>query len=165
MTNEVGSGSPYTKRDASGHIIGITNSERMPWRWTTDLRAERAFGLFGQKLKIFAEITNLLNRKNIHSVYSTNGDPLDPGTIDKYDYYIENNFPEAYQDRDRVPVYEVGGEHRDRNADKRRDLDNDGYITKDEWYQSYKNAWYDRRNEPWHFNAPRHINIGISIAW
>jgi outer membrane receptor protein involved in Fe transport len=165
LTNDIGSGTPYTKRDSNGDIDGVTNAERMPWRWTTDLRAEKMFGLFGQKLKLFAEVKNLLNRKNTHSVYSMTGDPYDPGTILSEAYYIENSFPSGYQDRDRVPVYEEGGEHGYQSADERRDLDNDGYITKKEFYQSYQNAWYDRHNEPWHFNGPLHINIGISIAW
>jgi hypothetical protein len=75
-------------------------------------------------------------------------------------------------------VYNEDGENRRyRSADERRDIgedgipntedkgEGDGYITKDEWYLSYVNAYKDRYNDPGNFGHPIHINVGVSIKW
>jgi hypothetical protein len=165
LTNEIGSGIPYTERDTEGHIVGTRNGKRMPWTWVSDLRIEKRFSLFGQKLIAFAETQNLFNRKNVTNIYPLTGNPHDPGAMLDHDYYIENTFPAEYASEDKLPVYEEDGEHSYRSADKRRDLNNDGYITTEEWYQSYQNAYLDLARNPTHYSDPCHVNIGMSITW
>jgi hypothetical protein len=50
-------------------------------------------------------------------------------------------------------------------GDGRRDLDGDGWISKDEWYQSYVYAYRDWMTDPYNFGPPRRIAVGLSISW
>jgi hypothetical protein len=179
ITNEINSGLPYTKTNRRGDRIGTKNSARLPWTWTTDLKIRRDFRIGNTQAEFFVDITNLFNRKNIIGVYSYSGLPDDPGTMYSKDEYIElSNFPDEYRDEGRIPVYREDGENRRyRSADERRDIgvdgipntndegEGDGYITIDEWYLSYVNAYKDRYNDPGNFGSPIHINVGVSIKW
>lgn len=69
------SGYPYTP---SGRDIGfvVKNSLRRPATYTIDLMMGKEIRLFRKsKLRIFAEIFNLTNRKNVLYVYPDTGDP------------------------------------------------------------------------------------------
>ncbi len=69
------SGYPYTP---SGRDIGfvVKNSLRQPSTYTIDLMIGKEFRIFKKsKLRIFAEIYNLTNRKNVLYVYPDTGDP------------------------------------------------------------------------------------------
>jgi hypothetical protein len=50
-------------------------------------------------------------------------------------------------------------------ADERRDFDGDGYVSADEWYESYRNAYEDFMDDPYMYSSPRHIDVGISVSW
>ncbi|OYD16263.1 hypothetical protein CH333_03820 [candidate division WOR-3 bacterium JGI_Cruoil_03_44_89] len=162
FVSNLGSGLPYTRRDATNNLVGETNAERMPWTWTTDMKIGKDISLFGLGMVAFLEVTNLFDLENISNVYATNGNPRDPGLLQSYGEYITstfNNIPAHLREEDRVQVGVTGA------ADVRRDFDGDGYITKEEWYQSYKNAYYDYVNEPTYIGHPRHISIGVSFNW
>ncbi len=69
------SGYPYTP---SGRDIGfvIKNSLRRPATYTVDLEAGKEYTIYkNSKLRIFTEIYNLFNRRNVLYVYPDTGDP------------------------------------------------------------------------------------------
>ena len=124
MTVTGGSGAPYTaSRTVSSPISGGTNllegtyfGSRMPASFKIDLRADKDFyfTLGGKKegktgreayVNVYVNVTNLLNSKNILSVYSATGDPDDDGylTSSKYQQEIRNQLDtEAF-----IQMYEI----------------------------------------------------------
>jgi outer membrane receptor for ferrienterochelin and colicin len=164
LYNQAGSGLPYTPRDKSNNIIGTINSKRMPWNWRSDLKAQKDFRLGTLDYAFFAEVTNLFNRLNIVNVYPTTGLPDDNGKMSSYGGYIQDTWPGSLAEGDSVivGVKDAAGVV---VGDKRRDLDGNGFISKDEWYKSYVNAFKDWVTDPYNFGDPRRIAIGISISW
>lgn len=79
-----GSGLPYTPTSSRGRPLGPKNSARRPWTGVVDLRLEYELDLAGATmLRPFLQVTNLLDRVNVLSVYDDTGSPqvtLDPGT-------------------------------------------------------------------------------------
>jgi hypothetical protein len=93
------SGEPYTAyADPLGNtIIGGVNGSRLPWHFGTDLRIDKNFALsFGKKnkdaapgvkvkrplfLKAILSINNLLNTRDVLSVYGYTGKPDDNGYL------------------------------------------------------------------------------------
>lgn len=69
------SGYPYTP---TGRDIGFVerNSERYPITYTLDLFARKSFELGGgHELSVFANITNLTDRRNARNIYTDTGEP------------------------------------------------------------------------------------------
>lgn len=69
------SGFPYTP---TGRDIGFVerNSERQPYTYNIDLFASRSFRISGtQQIAVFANVTNLMNRRNVRNVYTDTGRP------------------------------------------------------------------------------------------
>lgn len=69
------SGFPYTP---TGRDIGFVerNSERQPFTYNIDLFASRSFRISGsQQIAVFANVTNLTNRRNVRNVYTDTGRP------------------------------------------------------------------------------------------
>jgi outer membrane receptor for ferrienterochelin and colicin len=69
------SGYPYTP---SGRDVGfvVKNSLRMPGTYLLDLEIGKEFAMTGQlKLRVFAEVLNLTNHRNVIYVYPDTGDP------------------------------------------------------------------------------------------
>jgi outer membrane receptor for ferrienterochelin and colicin len=69
------SGYPYTP---SGRDVGfvVKNSLRMPGTYTIDMEFGKEFTMTGQlKLRLFAEVLNLTNHRNVLYVYPDTGDP------------------------------------------------------------------------------------------
>lgn len=69
------SGFPYTP---TGRDIGFVerNSERQPFTYNIDLFASRSFRISGsQQVAVFANVTNLTNRRNVRNVYTDTGRP------------------------------------------------------------------------------------------
>lgn len=164
LYSQAASGLPYTPRDKSNNIIGTINSQRMPWNWTADLKAQKDFHAGPLTYSFFAEVTNLFDVLNIVNVYPTTGLPNDDGKMSSYGAYIQDTWPTGFAQGDSV---QVGVED---NAgiligDGRRDLDGDGWISKDEWYQSYVYAYTDWITDPYNYGPPRGIAIGLSLSW
>lgn len=68
-------GFPYTP---SGRDIGfvVKNSQRMPSSYTIDLDFGKEFNLAGDiKTRVFAEILNLTDRRNVRYIYGDTGEP------------------------------------------------------------------------------------------
>jgi outer membrane receptor protein involved in Fe transport len=82
-----GSGMPFTKTDESGLRIGGLNESRMPATYRVDVRMDKDFYLAKNnfsKLRLFVEINNLFDRRNVTNVYTRTGLPNDDG----YDYEL-----------------------------------------------------------------------------
>ena len=87
-------GRPYTPVNIDGYNLEV-NSERRPWTFQWDLRLYRDFNMFGLRYSIFADVRNLLDRKNVSSVFTRTGKPDDPGpdatsssdNYDRFHYY------------------------------------------------------------------------------
>jgi hypothetical protein len=71
------SGRPYTPTTRTENLE--PNSGRLPWTSSWDLRLYRDFATFGMRYSVFANISNLLNQKNVYTVYARTGKPDDPG--------------------------------------------------------------------------------------
>ncbi|HOY39228.1 MAG TPA: carboxypeptidase-like regulatory domain-containing protein [Bacteroidales bacterium] len=109
-----GSGSPYTKYDkpTNGSIVGSLNGSRKPWRTSISMRLDRDIRVKlasakedGRKdkygyLNVYLDISNLLNAKNVLSVYSYTGNPDDDGYLnfsENQSQLATQNDEEAYR--------------------------------------------------------------------
>jgi len=71
-----GSGLPYTPTDARGtYLTGEINSGRQPWTGNIDVRAYKTFKLGFLNATLWADITNLLNKRNVLNVFDDSGRP------------------------------------------------------------------------------------------
>ncbi|MBN1755483.1 TonB-dependent receptor [bacterium] len=156
LLTEVGSGLPYTQEDSRGQRIGEVGGARTPWTYSTDLKLDRPFTIAGISASVFMRVSNLFNMKNILNVYPNTGKVDDNGMTQDFTTYMDQTW--VYSG-DRVAVgYSA-------SADERRDLDDDGFITQDEWYQSYITAREDFLKDPNMVSSPRRIEVGLQINW
>jgi outer membrane receptor for ferrienterochelin and colicin len=75
------SGLPYTYNQFQ------PNAERAPWQSSLDVMAFKEFVLSGVTARLFVQVNNLLNRKNVWWVYPDSGQPgvdANPSTSDDY---------------------------------------------------------------------------------
>jgi outer membrane receptor protein involved in Fe transport len=89
-----GSGLPYTPTDPRGKHIGEWNSARKPWTGTVDVRLNKDFKFFGITERLYANVWNLFDRKNVIEVFEDSGKPdysTNPGVSEegmhRPDYY------------------------------------------------------------------------------
>jgi hypothetical protein len=75
IIGQYGSGLPYTYNPLRSIYVAEQNNSRLPETMTVDLYARKAFIVGPVQLGIFIDIRNLLNRKNVLSVYSATGSP------------------------------------------------------------------------------------------
>ncbi|HHS95108.1 MAG TPA: TonB-dependent receptor, partial [Phaeodactylibacter sp.] len=86
------SGRPYTAKETPNRFggsgtIGSINGARKPWTFTLNLRADKNFLLSkpGAKrtlsLNVYLRVQNLLNTRNIVTVYPASGSPTDDGFL------------------------------------------------------------------------------------
>lgn len=127
LTGNLGSGTPYSRNSvvtpsvSSGQNIvnqlaGSPNGSRRPWTYRVDLRADKQF-LFGgtrkedgsksraYSLNVYLTVLNLLDTRNVISVYRFTGLPDDDGyltsDIGQQDIQVQID-PEAFVDQYRV---------------------------------------------------------------
>lgn len=94
-----GSGTPYSKSSniissqlggGSYQLQGMINGSRLPWSFRIDSRIDRDIDVkIGKKdmvLNVYFEILNVLNSKNILSVYRSTGNPDDDGYLAASEY-------------------------------------------------------------------------------
>jgi len=90
-----GSGTPYSRSDKPGGISvlkGTVNGSRLPWSFKIDAKIDRdIFFSFGKKnkeayLNVYFLVLNVLNTKNIRSVYGYTGNPDDDGYLAAAEY-------------------------------------------------------------------------------
>ncbi len=77
------SGLPYTP-SVQGGVIMEPYSQRWPASHRVDLRVSKQWRVLKQRVRLFAEIKNLFDRKNVLSGYSLTGSPTNPGTSSFY---------------------------------------------------------------------------------
>jgi len=75
LVAQYGSGLPYTFNPARSIYVAEPNNSRLPEQMTLDLYARKGFTLGPLELGIFVDVRNLLNRKNVVSVYAATGSP------------------------------------------------------------------------------------------
>jgi len=88
------SGAPYTPLtpDPDSNVELETNSDRLPWTNSADLRVSKSFKLFGDtQFSIFVNISNLFNTLNINYVDAKTGETPDKGTLTYWDTYDLNH--------------------------------------------------------------------------
>ena len=88
------SGAPYTPitPDPDSNLPLETNSVRLPWTNSADLRVSKSFNLFGDtKFSIFVNVSNLFNTLNINYVNAKTGETPDKGTFEYWDTYDLNH--------------------------------------------------------------------------
>ena len=87
ITGVAQSGRPYTKyySNTQRSIVGSFNGARLPWIFRVDLNIDKSYDIkIGNKvtqLNLFARVNNVLNIKNISSVFGVTGDPDDNGYL------------------------------------------------------------------------------------
>jgi len=103
-----GSGVPYSRSSkivplgGSGYILqGSINGSRLPWQFKIDARFDKDFEIKwknkkGEKttsnyLNVYVEILNILNAKNVLSVYRATGNPDDDGYLAAAEYQTQIN--------------------------------------------------------------------------
>jgi outer membrane receptor protein involved in Fe transport len=82
-----GSGLPYSPTDARGRLVDERNSARLPWSGTVDVRMNKEFRLFGLEERLFVDITNIFDKRNVLRVFSSTGSPtfdLIPGRSEEF---------------------------------------------------------------------------------
>jgi hypothetical protein len=110
-----GSGTPYTRSKniygvyAGGgarELDGTINGSRLPWQFRIDARVDRDIDISNKPnsniyLNVFLQVLNLLDTKNIISLYPATGSPDDDGylTAPEWQSNIEASIdPQAYRD-------------------------------------------------------------------
>ena len=72
VISKMGSGLPYT-RSSARYSNRIYNGERKPLTMTLDFHITKDVFIYGFNLSPYLKIYNLLDRKNVHDVYSSSG--------------------------------------------------------------------------------------------
>ncbi|GAP43500.1 TonB dependent receptor [Lentimicrobium saccharophilum] len=108
-----GSGTPYTKSSKivqlgqSGIIDGSVNGSRLPWQFRIDGRVDKDINVSwgeGKRqsyLNVYLQVLNILDSKNIMSVYAATGNPDDDGYLAAAEYQTQINSqldPDAYRE-------------------------------------------------------------------
>ncbi|HLO91476.1 MAG: TonB-dependent receptor domain-containing protein [Chloroflexota bacterium] len=87
-----GSGIPYTRSSKivalgqSGIIDGSIMGSRLPWQFRIDGRIDRDINIGKSFLNIYVQVLNILDAKNIMSVYAATGNPDDDGYLAAAEY-------------------------------------------------------------------------------
>lgn len=148
VDNSINSGQPYTPVNEKGVQTGITNSERKPWTYNTDLKVRKGFLLGSFEPNIYVSVFNLFNIKNVTDVYASTGLPDRNAAINSYKV---TDFPKNSIGQ---PGY-----------DARRDLNQDGTVTSQEYYDVFMAAYSDYLNDPTNYSAPRTVTVGIEFSF
>lgn len=116
-----GSGTPYTRQfqatnegsiggGTTSRIDGSINGSRLPWQFRLDARLDKDIPLnFGKKegkkkmanLTVYIQVLNILNTKNIISVYRKTGNPDDDGYLAAAEFQnniASQNDEQSYRD-------------------------------------------------------------------
>ncbi len=79
------SGMPYTPTIPGGVVVE-PYSQRWPASHRVDLHISKEWRLFKQRLRMFVEVKNLFDRKNVLTGYTRTGSATNPGTSSYYTY-------------------------------------------------------------------------------
>ncbi len=76
IIGQYGSGLPYTFNPARAIYVAEQNNSRLPENINFDLYAKKTFKLGFADFGFFIDIRNLLNKRNVNTVYSATGSPF-----------------------------------------------------------------------------------------
>jgi len=169
-------GTPYTKTDVGGNVIGEINAERQPSIWSVDLRVSRRFmmrDVFGDgagntSFEIYFDVNNLLNRTAVAGVYSSTADPDDDGynfirkptDFGSLVYYKDADF--AYPSTIASFQYNPYGE---RMYNEYADTDGDGRVVQYEKYDAFVRYLTNMREFRGNYQAPRTVYFGFMFQF
>ena len=148
IDNAISSGQPYTPVNEKGVKTGVTNSERKPWSFNTDMKFRKGFLLGSFEPNIYVSVFNLFNIKNVIDVYASTGLPDRNAAINSYRV---TDFPTNH-------IGEPG-------YDARRDTNQDGTVTSQEYYDVFMAAYSDYLNDPTNYSTPRTVTVGIEFSF
>jgi len=158
----MGSGLPYTPTDSRGARTGEVYSGRLPWTMNTDMRVSKDLKVLGLGATLAMEVVNLFNRKNVTTVYSYTGSPIDDGLT------FSPNLPSfgeqkefTYDPNDKQHAHPIPNQ----SYNKLRDLNHDGTMSREEAYSTYLAAYQDLKWNPLHFGQPRQMKLQFGIRW
>jgi hypothetical protein len=130
-----GSGSPYTRKsnitpeadftttaNSRSVITGSLNGSRYPWNFRIDAKIDKSFRIItgknsegeakkGLDMNVYLQVLNVLDTKNVTSVYTATGSPSDDGYItspDAQSVISDQPSPQAYTDLYRLKVDDPG---------------------------------------------------------
>lgn len=89
MTGNFGSGLPYTPLSSRGVRIDEPNSARMPWTMNVNMRASKIFEIFGLETLLYADVTNLLGKRNVLAVWGNTGEPDNTNDWDDTEDFVD----------------------------------------------------------------------------
>lgn len=143
-------GLPYTPTDLRGEQLGDLNSGRRPNVWHTDMRVTKPFKLFRLPVEVFVDIENVFNRENVLSVHSATGSP-------SYDGWEAVNRPETFPAFGWIGISRYYHPASDRN--------HDGYVTRRESYDAFREARRRLVDSPLNYGNPILIRVGFGIGF
>jgi hypothetical protein len=182
------SGLPYTRQLNSGagalaprQNFGTTatsaepmNASTMPWNKNIDLRLNKGFRAGRMDFTVYADIRNLLNFKNVTSLFVETGDVVN---AEHRTQTLSSEFANLQGEASSASALRSGnaidlsacGSWADpvncvalRRAEARFG-DGNGVYTMTEQTNAF-NAYYDAFNGPqWLYGAPRHIRLGVEL--
>lgn len=158
----IGSGLPYTPTDSRGNRIGNVYSARLPWTMNTDMKVSKDFKVLGLGATVDLDVLNLFDRKNVLSVYSYTGSPINNGQV-----YSINDPAFSPQPEYLYNASDVNHTHPIPNPDysKLRDLNHDGIVDRSEAYSTFLAANADEVWNPLHYSTPRQVHLQFGIHW
>jgi hypothetical protein len=182
------SGLPYTRQTNQGSgtlaprqgfgLIGTQqepmNASTMPWNKNIDLRLNKGFKLGGTDLTVYADVRNLLNFKNVTSLFVETGDVVN---AEHRTQTLSSEFANLAGEASSNNALGAGNAIDLSGCSSWADPVNcislsraearfgngDGTYTLAEQTTAL-NAYYDSFNGPqWLYGAPRHIRLGIEL--
>ena len=128
-----GSGTPYTRAilpsfgGGGTRVDGSLNGSRLPWQFKIDARLDKDIPLnFGKKegkrkpanLTVYLQVQNILNTKNIISVYRKTGNPNDDGYLAAAQF--QNNIASQNDEQSFRDLYAIAINNPDNYSQPRR---------------------------------------------
>jgi outer membrane receptor protein involved in Fe transport len=150
------SGLPYSLTDTlvTDSIVGLPNSQRLPWTTTVDLLVRRPLKLGRTTGGIYLDVRNLLNHRNVVAVRRDTGEPQ------AAESGIAGLAEAAYQAHPEPIPYESS---RYRAS---ADLNGDGFVaSRDELFPMYEAAARDFSQPLFAYGPPRLVRLGMEVLF
>ncbi len=149
------SGLPFSRTTPTGDsLIGLPNSDRLPFHFRVDLLVRRVLHLGGLDLGFYVDVRNLTNRRNVIAVRRDTGSP----TVGEPQ--VQAAAEAAYAANPQPIPYES---QRYRSF---ADMNGDGLISgRDELLPLFEGAARDFLQPIFAFGPPRLIRIGAQIGF
>jgi hypothetical protein len=146
---------PYSRTNLAGDsLIGLPNDARLPSTQTVDLLVRRPLHLGGARGRLYVDVRNLFNRRNVIAVRRDTGEP-GLGSDG-----VQALAEEAYQEHPEDIPYESA---RYRAS---ADVNGDGYIAgREELFPLYLAAARDFTQPLFAYGPPRLVRLGLEFLF